>query len=95
MDIVEDAEWDRAAEAEILAANEGFNEELDVEVEVEKKVVVEKNAKTSRPPPPYATRSRQSARRDWPRGSWPRRGRRTPPSSGESCIKHRQNASDL
>ena len=47
MDIVEDAEWDRAAEAEILAANEGFNEELDVEVEVEKKVVVEK--KTSRP----------------------------------------------
>ena len=49
MDIVEDAEWDRAAEAEILAANEGFNEELDVEVEVEKKVVVEKNAKTSRP----------------------------------------------
>ena len=43
MDIVEDAEWDRVAEAEILAANEGFNDELDVsEAEIEKK-------KTTRP----------------------------------------------
>ena len=43
MDIVEDAEWDRAAEAEILAANEGFNDDLDVEAEMEKK------AKKTRP----------------------------------------------
>ena len=28
MDIVEDAEWDRALEAEILAANEGFNDDI-------------------------------------------------------------------
>ena len=49
MDIVEDAEWDRVAEAEIMAANEGFNEvvvaneafedELDVEVEKKAKKV--------------------------------------------------------
>ena len=38
MDIVEDAEWDRAAEAEILAANEGFNDDLHlVDTEMEKK----------------------------------------------------------
>ena len=35
---MEDAEWDRAAEAEILAANEGFNDDLHlVDTEMEKK----------------------------------------------------------
>ena len=44
MDIVEDAEWDAVAEAEILAANEGFNDDLELSepAEIEKK-------KTTRP----------------------------------------------